>query len=248
MNLRYINLWIDTTSGYDDDYRYEFKLHTRFINHFLSIQIRKHKLVTDGTFNMISVAPMPNNIETCEIIPFEVLKVTVPFNKNRYEQTKMTTNHEYYLELLEEGFERISKSKKISLDSLLKLLDDFRKGGYKNEWQHKKKKFKEYDIEVSLDCKFTSFDFQLIVSINKISTREKLVEGTVIRTLPDEIFFDKMFKDIIVNNESIIITDTSDSSRVEMSLKDVLNKKFNFKLIGDKEVNELLSYDGSMIF
>ena len=246
MTLRYINLWIDSTSGYDDDYRYEFKLHTRFINHFLSIQIRKHKLETDGTFNMISVAPMPNNIKECKIIPFEVLKVTVPFDKNRYEQIKKTKNHEYYLELLEEGFKRASKSKNIPLDSLTNLLNDFRNNDYKNEWRHKKKKFQEQDIEVILDCKFTSFDFQLIASVNRISTKERLVTGTIIRTLPDEIYFDKMFKDILVNGESIFITDVSNSIRVEINLKEILSKKFNFKLVGDNEVNKLLSYDGGI--
>lgn len=246
MTLRYINLWIDTTSGYDEDYRYEFKLHTRFINHYLSIQIRKQKLETDGTYNMISVAPIPNNIEECKIVPLEVLRVTVPFDKNRYEQIKKTSNHEYYLELLGEGFKRASKSKNIPLDSLINLINDFRDNNYKNEWQHKKKKFQEQDIEVILDCKFTSFDFQLIVTINKTSTKERLVSGTLIRTLPDEIYFDKMFKDILVNDENIIITDASDSGRVKIDLKGVLNKKLNFTLLGDKEVNKLLSYNDDM--
>lgn len=246
MNLRYINLWIDTTSGYDEDYRYEFKLHTRFINHFLSIQIRKLKLETDGTYNMIFVAPMPNNIEECKIIPLDVLKVTVPFDKNKYEQIKKTKNHEYYLELMEEGFKKASKIKNIPLDSLINLLNDFRKNIYKNEWLFKKKKFKKQDIEVILDCKFTSFDFQLVISVNKISTKEKLVTGTIIRTLPDEIYFDKMFKDILVDNDYLIITDASDSTRVQIDLKEILNKKFNFKLVGDNEVNKLLSYDGGI--
>lgn len=246
MNLRYINLWLDSKTGYDNDYRHEFLLHTRFINHYLSIQIRKCKFATDGTFNMVSISPMPNNNVYWKINGMETLSITIPFDKVKYEKIRGTTDYEYYLELLENGFEIASKSKKIPLDTLMSLINDFRECGYKNEWQYKKKRFKEFDIEVILDCKFTSFDFQLVLTVNRILTKEHLSTGTILRTLPNEIYFDKVFKDILVDNKYITITDSSDSPRILINYADILNKNLSFNLVGeDYEFNKLLSYDGS---
>ena len=94
MNLRYINLWLNPNSGYSDEYRYGFTLRTRFINHYLSIYIRKHRFVTDGTFNMISIAPMPDTLSENSMVPLDVLRVEVPFDKERYEQAVQSHNYE----------------------------------------------------------------------------------------------------------------------------------------------------------
>ncbi|WP_343321135.1 hypothetical protein [Sphingobacterium multivorum] len=111
----------------------------------------------------------------------------------------------------------------------MKLLYDFKEGEYKNEWIHKKKRFKDIDLEIVLRCEFTSSYFQLITMVSQISTKEKLVEGIAMRTEPDEVLFDKMFKDILVDDKSIIITDSSDSPRVLIDLKDVKRGVFNKK-------------------
>ena len=242
MNLRYIAITLNSETGYDIDYRYEFKLHTRFISNYLSKEIRKYKFETDGTFNMISVEPTPNKLEECKVVPVDALKVGVPFDKKHYEQIKGTADCEYYLKLLEEGFRKASKCKDVPLDTLLKLIDEFRENECVNEWQHKKKRFKKQDIEVVLDCYFTTLDFRLVATINKFSTKEELCSGVVIRTEPDEVLFDKMFKNILIDEKNIIITDASESPRILINLKDALNKKFNYKLIGDDELKEILSY------
>jgi hypothetical protein len=242
MNLWYVNIWLNPETGYNEDYRYEFTLHTRFISNYFSKQIRKQRFVTDGTFNMISVNPTPKKLEECKIVPVDSLNVYVPFDKQRYEQTKGTTDCDYYLELLEKGFEKASKCKEIPLSSLCNLIDDFRKNSCKNEWQHKKKRFKEQDIEVILNCFFTTLDFRLVATINQVSTKKELCSGTLIRTEPDEIYFSKIFKDILIDEENIIITDTSDSPRILINLRDSLDKKLSFKLLGDKEIKKLLSY------
>lgn len=59
MKLRYILIYLDSKNGYSVNYNYFFKLNTRFISHYLSIQIRKDKITTKG-FNMISVEPLEN--------------------------------------------------------------------------------------------------------------------------------------------------------------------------------------------
>lgn len=244
MKLWYINIWLNPETGFDDDYRYEFTLHTRFISNYFSKQMRKkeHWFETDGAYNMISVDPMPDKLKECRIASIDVLQAYVPFNKQRYEKIKGTLDCEYYLELLEKGFKKASEFKEVPLDTLLDLIDDFRENDCKNEWRHKKKRFKEQDIEVVLNCYFTTLDFRLVATINKISTKEELCSEVVIRTEPDEIYFDKMFKDILIDKKNIIITDASDSPRILINLNDALSKKLSFKLLGDKKIKELLSY------
>jgi len=237
-------MWLEPKTGYDVDYRYKFLLNTRFISNYLSKQIRKFKVETDGTFNMISVEPMPDNLEEYRIVPDDALAIYVPFDKERYEQIRDTTDCVYYLELLEDGFKKASKFKEIPLDILLKLIDEFSENGYKNEWLFKKKRFKEQDMEVVLKCYFTTFDFRLVATINRVSTKDELCSGVVIRTEPDEILFDKMFKDIKIEGKNIIITDKGNSPRILINLQDAQNKKFKYRLKGNSELKEILSYSG----
>lgn len=232
MNLWYVNIWLNPETGYDTSYRYEFTLRTRFISNYLTKQIRKHRFITDGTFHMISVDPTPNNLGGCRIVPDRTLTAYVSFDKARYEKTKGTADCEYYLELMEEGFEKASRFKEIPLETLLKSIADFRANGCKNEWRYKKKRFKEQDIEVALDCYFTTLDFKLVATINKISTNDELCSGTVLITEPDEICFSKKFNDILLEKGKIIITDgILNLPRIAINLKNALKGVFSYELL-----------------
>lgn len=262
MTLRYIALQIeDEISGrmYSSDFAY----HTRFISNYFSKAIRKYKYTTDGTFNMISIKGAVNYSEGFKIRGMGALSIPVSFDPKRYEQIKGTEDCSYYLELLEQGFKKASEFKPIPLDTLLTLIEEFKKGGCKNEWVHKKKRFKDIDLEVILKCEFTTNYFQLIATINQISTKKELVKGIVMKTKPDAIHFDKMFKDVLVYENFIIITDACDSAMALINIEDarngIFNKIFapyiysedytleeNQKYESDhNEVIKILSYDGS---
>ena len=261
MNLRYIALNLEADE-LDRMYSSDFTYYTRFISNYFSRAIRKYKKVNDFEFNMICIDATTDRLSECKIKGFNSLSVPVPFDKSHYEKIRGTEDCSYYLVLLEQGFRKASENKRIPLNILLNLIDEFKKGGCKNEWLHKKKRFKEQDIVVRLDCYFTTLDFKLVVTISKISTKEKLCSGTVIRTKPDEVHFDKMFKDVLIHQNFIIITDASDSARVLIDLanaqKGIFNKIFapyiysgdytkeeniKFEKTHD-EVVKILSYDG----
>lgn len=245
MNLRYIALGLDydTYINSNNELRYQFQLHTWFISNYFSKKIRKYRFDTKGVFNMISIALLPENkMKPTRITSGDVLETYLTFDQKRYEQIKGTEDYSYYLELLEQGFIKASKFKSIPLDTLLKLIEEFKQGGYKNEWLHKKKRFKEEDLEVILTCEFTTNYFQLIATINQISTKKELARGAVIRTEPDEVLFDKMFKDIYID-DNIIITDSSDSPRIIIDKGKIFAEKLDFEIRGDKEIQEMLSYN-----
>lgn len=244
MNLRYITLGLDydTYIKIDNKLRYDFQYHTRFISYYFSKAIKKYKFNTKGTFNMVSIALLPKNkLEPTKITGLNVLKTYLPFDEKRYDEIKGTEDCSYYLELLKLGFKKAYEFKPIPLDTLLILIDEFKKGGCKNEWLHKKKRFKDDDLEVILTCEFTTNYFQLIATINQISTKKLLVKGIVIKIEPDEVLFDKMFKDIYID-DNIIITDSSDSPKIIIDKNKIFTGKLNFEIQGDKEIQEILSY------
>lgn len=232
MKLRYVTLFMGFDSGYIDPFRDNFNLHSRFISNYMSMQVRKFKFETDGTFNMISVEPSLN-IRPCRIVGDKALNVTIYFDKEKYDQLKKVEKFEYSLQLLEEGYRVCSNYKDIPLEALLDLHTQFREEGYKNEWLHKKKRFKDQHIEIILYCYFTSEDFQLKITVNDLNTKDELISGIVIKTLPHEVCFQPLFKDIIINNNVLGITDFLDRVKFTFSLSDIYSKKMKFEVHND---------------
>lgn len=244
MNLRYINIGLDydTYIEKNNDLRYSFQLSTRFISNFLSREIRKFKFQTDGTFNMISVSLLEERLMDTRIVASNVLECYVLFDPSKYNNVKGTNNCKYYLDLYKEGFIKASEFKSVPLDLLLKLLKEFEENQCKNEWLHKKSKFKNHNLEVELLCEFTTDYFQLVIAITQLSTKEKIVRQPIMKTEPDEVLFDKMFKDILIDKNRLIITDKSDSPRITIDIDSLYSGKLEYEVQGDKELKKILSY------
>lgn len=231
MNLYYIALGLDyeTYIENQNDLRYEFQLKTRFISNYFSKEVRKLRYKTDGSFNMISIELNEEKIHPCSIVPINVLKVELPFDKVQYKKIKGTEDARYYIEILKLGLIKASKFKPIPLDSLLDIIEKFEINNYTNEWIHKKKRFKEQDIEIILSCSFNTNNFELRVTINKLSTKKELLSGIVLKTLPDENVFDGMYKDIKLEKD-IIITDGSGNNKIIIDKNDALEGRLNFSI------------------
>ena len=107
---------------------------------------------------------------------------------------------------------------------------------------HKKKRFHDHDLEVVLTCEFTTNYFKLIATINQISTKKELIKGAVMTTEPDEVLFDKMFKEILINDNNINITDASDTPRVLINKRDAFLGKLTFEITGGEKIKKILSF------
>lgn len=230
MNLRYIVLHMNHDSGYIDPFRDNFNLHSRFISNYLSIQIRKLKYETDGTFNMIAVSPTLDIKHICRVVGEKALDASISFDRDAYEQMTEYEKYEYYLQLLEDGYKICGQFKHIPLVDLLHLHQEFRLNGYKNEWLHKKKKFKNYGIEVTLNCFFTSLNFQLRISVYDIRNKTELISGTVIQTLPDEVCFSPLFKDLIIVGNDLCITEFQNKPKFIFNIYDIYDGIFKFQI------------------
>lgn len=225
MKLRYINLQLDR-SVYDLDYVSEFCYRARFMCNYLSRKVRLLHFETDGTFNMISINL--GGTSEIDIVPLDVLQVCLPFNKEEYEKLEDKDRAIFFESMFKEGFKRAVTFKSIPLEGLYGILAEFQTNGLKNTWVAKNKIFREHNLRVILKCDFNQYDFHLNVDIYQWSSKEFLCSGTVIKTLPDEIFFEHLFKDVYVSGEHIVITQFLDYDFIQISLTEAQRGHFIF--------------------
>lgn len=225
MKLRYINLQLDR-SVYDLDYVSEFRYRARFMSNYLSCKVRLLHFETDGTFNMISINL--GGTSEIDIVGLDALQVSLPFNKEEYDKLDDKDRIIYFASKFKEGFRLAATYKSIPLDGLYGILAEFQTNGFKNTWVAKNKIFREHKLKVILNCDFNQYDFHLNVEIYQWASKKLLCSGTVIRTLPAEVFFDHLFKDVYVRGEYIVITEFLDYDFIQISLTEAQKGHFVF--------------------
>jgi len=243
MTLYYFNLGLeyDKYIKNENELRYDFQLRTRFISNYFSKKLRRLRFKTDGSFNMVSISLHEDEIKKPSIVPIDVLNVQLPFDRERYLRIRGTSDLGYYLELLESGFKKASEFKQLPDKDFLKILEEFENNDCKNEWLMIKKKFKSDDLEIIVKCEFTTNHFQVIANINKITTKEELVSGIIITTEPDEIVFDNLISDVVID-KNILIKNKFEKTIIEISKQEVLNRMLKYQIIGDKKDIEMMTY------
>lgn len=243
MKIRYVTLHIEHPihSGFpDEDFKNKFNLNARFISNYLSKAVRKLNLATDGTYKMICVNPNAkksySKIGSEYVLKNEILVSSEEME--RYSQiTRLTDRYEFYLSLLERGYLQAAEFKEgVPVEVLLSLHQQFREGGYKNEWLFKKKPLRDWGIYIYLNCYFTTFDFRLELEAYDLKSKEFVTKGIVLQTPPDELCYDFKFKQISIMDDKLIILDFLAHPRYEVDLRDLSNGKFNVKYLEEKEI------------
>lgn len=231
MKIRYIALHINNESKIDAKFALKFNFRYRFISNFLSRGIRKYNLDSDDSFNMISVVPTLKISAVKDNLSNSVIQAYVPLDIDFYQISNRKERYEYGLKLLEEGYRLCNGFREVPLSKLIMLHNDFRDNNYKNEWIHKKKKSKEHNIEIVLKCIFNEEDFRLEMTVEDLTTKIVLASGLVLRTLPDELFFSKLFKDILINEEEIVITEFHGRPKFKFIVDDLKRGVFDFSIM-----------------
>lgn len=244
MNLYYISLGLHYHDYilYNNELRLEFQKKTSFINDYFSKKIRKLRFKTDGTFNMIAIGPSEFEYDPKKFVAYKVLEIHLPFDRNRYEVLKNDLDCSYFLEMMEQGFKKASKIKEIPLNGLLNIIENFKKEGCKNKWLHKKKRFKEDDLEVILNCEYTSVYFHLVATFNQISSKKELISGVVLSTDVGVYLHEGMYKDIFINDKEIVITDSTDSPRILINKEKIFERTLEFEFLGDENTKRINSF------
>ena len=116
--------------------------------------------------------------------------------------------------------------------------------------------FIERKLRVELIAQFTTNNYTLTANFYDLSKSELLCTGTLIKTLPDEVFFSRTIKDIIDDSEKVIFLDYNLNNLIIMNVSDIRAKCFKFSFSDcayqddekaietHKELIQYLSYNG----
>lgn len=233
MNLRYIYLGSD--DSFSTDFEDIFTYNTRFISNWMSKNVRKLKIPTDGTFNHINVC-ISLNESKCIVVSPSILEVTIQWTKKDYldylSLKDVSKRVVLYLQILSEGLHIAAQFKNIHIGDLNNLIDDFRNNGYKNEWLFKSLQIKNYGIKLKIMCHFTTYDFNVKVYLWD-NSGELLAEKVVFRIYPDEVFFSRLFRKISLDDVNLYINNFLDKHTMSFDLQDLSHGIINETLLYD---------------
>ena len=248
--VRYISL----VGGRNDMYinHSMFDFNARFICNYLSKAVRPLKIIGDGMYKMISVEICSGESSWKLNDYLEVLDIHL--NLSGDEQLKYNSmriledRYEFYLSCLQRAYEYAGQYVNVPQKELLQLHQQFREGGYKNEWIWFKKPLKEYGIYIILRCKFTTFDFTLNLEAYDIKKTTLMVEGKVFRTSPDELCYDYKFKKVTFENDTMRILDFLGHPNFAINLNKLKEGYFNVEYLrkvgkdDDKEIIDSITW------
>ena len=183
-----------------------FVYHIYFIRYYLHLCLKKLKFETDGTYNMIAIEVGGVTSPTVKLKEFfKVINVSIPFDFERYEKGTQQQRYSYYMELFEEGLTVASEFRPVPLKELKNCLKQLEEDNFVCRWDFKTVSIKELGLKVKFHCQLTTFDFKLIADVYRKRELTPFCSETVIRTLPDYIFFGDILKNITVKDGSIRI-------------------------------------------
>ena len=202
MILKHVYLYLNLLE-YADDLSTPFGFKTRYVCNFLERRLRHVRFHTEG-FSKICVQGRENPSDGCPIVSINAAVPEVHFDQPLYESLSDGDLHEFFIDMLVRGLRKCGDSHEIPLDVLLSGIEEFRSGGYRNEWVYKTKLFRAQHIRATLACKLTISEFTLNLSVSR--SDRVLFDQTILRTLPDEIIFEHQFRDMSVTGDELIVT------------------------------------------
>lgn len=185
----------------------DFLFSTSFVTYFVNRHLKKAKFQSPN-FKKIGFVLSKNPRE-----PFcddKFLTIELLADLDVYDHlTSVEEKGDYFVAKITEGLKKARNKFDIPEEEILTSLKLLKDLGYKNEWIYKSKKFKEKEITAELSCSLDIESFRLIL---KTFASDKLIsENLVLQTKPDELIYDHKFKDLIVKNGMLLITDKFDN-------------------------------------
>lgn len=197
-----------------EEYNGRIRDEERSLGYFLGLYLKNSNISYekfDGVFFEGTDDP-----EISITIQNKLLIVPIPmFEKEYPSEIDIFLVNEYLIYHLYLGIDKIKESYSELANLLMQGVDAFKKNGYICTWMHKKKKLsKNY---VALQCTLTISYFQLDLLILN-SKKEIIFLETILKTPPNEYSFKHRFKDIIVNDDILYVTDFLNNKWFELDV------------------------------
>lgn len=207
MKIRHIHMLLDTDNP-DDHFRKiasDFGFSSRYFTQYIERGIRAQKIESE-LWNGIYVKSV-GKIYQSPRIEDKGLVCPVDFNLRGYESSTADKS-EFFIKMMLDGIMGVPVKYNVPVDSIVQLIEDFRAGGYVNEWLHKRKLLRPHKVHAYLLCSMNTNFFSLRLEIRR---KEKVLFGkNILKTEPDEIFFHHKFKDFVLDGNLLKIVDRFD--------------------------------------
>jgi hypothetical protein len=201
MLLKYLDLYLNLEE-YPGGLTTPFGFQTRYLCNFVERQVRRLKFNADG-FSKICVQGRHEPEESCPIVPVSAAVPSVAFDQRRYEALGPGEHHEFFIGMLLDGLAKCARHHRTPLAEMQSAIEDFRRGGYRNEWLHQKKTLGPAGIQAYLLCALDTERFVLTLRLERKG--EKIFEQPILETKPDETIFAHRFKDVVLEDGAVVV-------------------------------------------
>jgi hypothetical protein len=190
--------------GLPVDYTYGFLKGSRHVCNFIEREVLKPIRFNTENFDRIVVALCTVPREEVYVNSSSVAEVQITFDRDAYDATPRAELPLFYVHKLKDGMEKCARSLEIPKAEISDGLATFVAGGMLNEWIFKDKSFKTLKLRAVLGCQLSLDAFRLrlqVFHVGKLAFDEE-----ILKTDPDEIAFEPLFKDIKVEGSDLVVT------------------------------------------
>jgi hypothetical protein len=201
MLLKHVYLYLKLDE-YPAELATPFGFRTRYLCNFIEKRLRPLRFHAEG-FSKICVVGTSAPEESCPLVSENAAVPSVAFDRARYERLGPNQHHEFFIELLCAGLAKCSRHHRIPLAETMTAIEDFRRGGYKNEWTHQTKQLRPVGLRALLLCSLDAERFSLRLRLDRAG--RPIFEAPVLETLPDELIFAYQFKEVVVDADTVVV-------------------------------------------
>jgi hypothetical protein len=184
-------------------YHRDFSFGQRYIGNFLRRRVKQLRYRTENFRRVLFQGRIIGYDEPGRIQGDAALVVPIPFDQPRYEALGPDEHHEFFLGMYIEGIEKANRDFPIPYDVLMQGIEDFRNGGYKNEWVYQRKLLRPFGLHASLLFDLDSKRFRARLQLERKGA--VIYDQTVLEDHPDEICFAYKVKEIAVKDNQILV-------------------------------------------
>ena len=201
MHLNDISLYLDVDEYSDSTSEFQFR--SRYLCNYVRRRIAPLRIQTEG-FGSIAVRGCREPRNGCSIEGDKVAIATVKFDKQRYDSLPPADCHEFFIAMLLEGLGKCARQFSIPMAELQSSIDDFRAGGYRNEWTFKRQTLRAAGLQVALNCSLDMEKFTLALKLER--NGGVVYDEPILETKPDELIFAHKFKDVVIEGHTLVVT------------------------------------------
>lgn len=189
---------------------------SRSLGCFLALELKKQKIKSDR-FDCIYFkgVSLPQKVYYAN----NLMGVEVHFPETSYaSKGDIQGINEYLVGRLQAGLELIKDEYPEIVNILLQGIHNFRAVNYQCNWIHKQKKLK--NSFCVLRCALNTEKFNLFLDV--LDHQKNVVfSKLILETPPNEFSFKHHFKDLVIENEHVFVTDHFDKRWFELNMNEV---------------------------